>query len=126
MSNPAAKSEPDQTSIPGFDLDGTSFVVREHLVDILGRELLGPTYGPEEVLPFSPRSQYLIGHIAPVKLTGVSIEAEDDQASLERGDLVEARSDDGASTEQRGVPAYVANETEADAEGDDSDDRTPK
>ena len=25
------------------------------------RELLGPIHGPEEVLPFSPRSQYLVG-----------------------------------------------------------------
>jgi hypothetical protein len=38
---------------------GTSYIVRENLVDILERELLGPIHGPTEVLPFSPRSQYL-------------------------------------------------------------------
>jgi hypothetical protein len=52
------------------ELDGTSFAVRENLLDILQRELLGPIHGPEEVLPFSPRSQYLVGQIAPVKLGG--------------------------------------------------------
>ena len=56
-----------------FDLDGSSFAVRENLADILERELLGPIHGPEEVLPFSPRSQYLVGHIAPVKLTGLEV-----------------------------------------------------
>ena len=45
--------------------------MRENLVDILERELVGPINGPNEVLPFSPRSQYLIGHIAPVSLTGI-------------------------------------------------------
>ena len=126
VTEPNSVSGPDNSYSPGFDLDGTSFAVRENLVDILRRELLGPIHGPEEVLPFSPRSQYLIGHIAPVKLTGAAIQAEDDEAPLERGDLVEARTDDEASTEQRGVPAYSADETEADAEDDDPDDRTPK
>jgi hypothetical protein len=51
-------------------LDGSSYAVRENLADILQRELLGPIHGPEETLPFSPRSQYLVGHIAPVKLVG--------------------------------------------------------
>lgn len=50
-----------------YQPDGTSITVRENLVDILARELLGPIRGPQEVLPFSPRSQYLVGHLAPVK-----------------------------------------------------------
>lgn len=109
-----------------FDLDGTSHAVRENLVDILCRELLGPINGAEELLPFSPRSQYLIGHIAPVKLTGAAIQGKEDEPTQERGHLVEARTDDEAPTEQRGIPAYSSDETEADAEDDDPDDRTPK
>ena len=58
-----------------FDLDGSSFAVRENLADVLKRELLGPIHGPDELLPFSPRSQYLVGHIAPVKLTGSKLSA---------------------------------------------------
>lgn len=57
-----------------YQPDGTSITVRENLVDILARELLGPIRGPQEVLPFSPRSQYLVGHLAPVKLTGAALE----------------------------------------------------
>jgi len=107
-----------------FDLDGSSFGVRENLTDIMERELLGPIGGPDEVLPFSPRSQYLVGHIAPVKLTGAKSSAlgEDDTA----GDLVEVRTDDDGLSDGRGVPAYAADETEADSDEDDAEDRAPK
>ena len=107
-------------------LDGSSLAVRENLLDILERELLGPIHGPEEVLPFSPRSQYLVGHIAPVKLTVSSVAASSDDDSPDRGDLVEVRTDDDGLTEGRGLPAYAADETEADAEDDDAEDRAPK
>ena len=109
-----------------YELDGSSFTVRENLVDILERELLGPIHGPEEVLPFSPRSQYLVGYIAPVKLTGRSSTGDDADGDGERGDLVEVRIDDEAVAEGRGVPAFAADETEADAEDDDAEDRAPK
>lgn len=80
----------------------TSITVRENLVDILARELLGPIRGPQEVLPFSPRSQYLVGHLAPVKLTGAAL--IDDNA-------VQARANAEALAEGGGVPAYAADET---------------
>jgi len=107
-----------------YDLDGSSFAVRQNLADILQRELLGPIGGPEEVLPFSPRSQYLVGHIAPVKLTGAKSSAlgDDDTAR----DLVEVRTDDDGLSDGRGVPAYAADETEADSDEDDAEDRAPK
>ncbi len=108
------------------ELDGSSYVVRENLLDILRRELLGPISGPEEVLPFSPRSQYLVGHIAPVKLASRSVTASDDDDSSERGDLIEVRTDDDGLAEGRGLPAFAADETEADAEDDDAEDRAPK
>ena len=106
-----------------YELDGSSFAVRENLVDILQRELLGPIHGPEETLPFSPRSQYLVGHIAPVKLIGSATAPPDD---TDGRDLVEVRTDDDGVTEGRGVPAYAADDAEADAEDDDAEDRAPK
>jgi hypothetical protein len=109
-----------------FDLDGSSLAVRENLVDILRRELLGPIEGPEEVLPFSPRSQYLIGYIAPVKLTGVVVADEDAAEALEEGPLGEDQTDIVVASEQRGVPANSSDDMEAETEGDDLDDRTPK
>lgn len=81
--------------------DGTSFAVRANLVDILERELLGPIHGADELLPFSPRSQYLIGHIAPVRLTGAVQGSGEQEGAVERGDLVETRADEGAVSEVR-------------------------
>ena len=68
--SPASPSQPGQPKPYqlAHEPDGTSYTVRENLVDILRRELLGPAGGPEEVLPISPRQLYLVGHIAPVKL----------------------------------------------------------
>lgn len=108
------------------ELDGTSFTVRENLVDILERELLGPIYGPEETLTFNPRSQYLVGFIAPFKLTAAVIANDSLDGSIERGDLIEPRTDGDAAHEQRGVPSHAADESEADAEDDDTEDRTPR
>lgn len=117
---------PEGSYALNYELDGSSFIVRENLVDILQRELLGPIHGLDEVLPFSPRSQYLVGHIAPVKLAGTTVEGVSDDGSTDRGDLVEIRAEADGSSEGRGVPAYAADETEADVEGDDAEDRAPK
>ena len=107
-----------------YEPDGSSYTVRENLVDILEREFLGPIHGPNEVLPFSPRSQYLVGLIAPVKLTGGKAGIDHyDEIDSERGHLIEVSAD---SEGGRGVPAPGADETEAEAEGDDPDDRAPK
>ena len=108
------------------DLDGSSFAVRENLLDILERELLGPIHGPEEVLPFSPRSQYLVGHIAPVKLTAATAAAPSADDDADRGDLADARVDEDGLAEGRGVPTYAADDTGADSQDDDSEDRAPK
>ncbi len=86
MSRTAQTSGPRNTYKLSHELDGSSYAVRENLVDILERELLGPIDGPEEELPLSPKSLYLVGHIAPVKLSSkpsdFDVEVEDDS---ERG-----------------------------------------
>lgn len=123
MTEPLTSPLPEDAYSLNFDLDGTSLSVRENLADILERELLGPVHGPDEVLPFSPRSQYLVGLIAPVKLSGLAGAAPDGD---DQGDLVEVRTDEQATTEQRGVPVETSDETESEAEEDDSDDRAPK
>ncbi len=118
---------PEESYQLTYEPDGTSFTVRENLVDILERELLGPIHGPEEVLPFSPRSQYLVGLIAPVKLTsGTSATNHDDETDSERGHLVDTQASGEAGAGVRGVPAAAADETEAEAEDDDGEDRAPK
>ena len=117
MTDPASgfrlKHEPDETS----------YTVRENLIDVLERELLGPAGGPEELLPVSPRQLYLVGHIAPVKLT----EERADPASAEDGyGLVGIRADDAGVHAQRGIPAESADDNAADADEDDVDDKAPK
>ena len=114
---------PQSSYALAYELDGSSHAVRENLVDILERELLGPIHGPTETLPFSPRSQYLVGYIAPVKLVGATAATPDDS---DGGDLVEVRTDGDGLTETCGVPAYAADDTDADAEEDDIEDRAPK
>lgn len=104
-----------------YPLDGTSFAVRENMVDILQRELLGPIHGPQEVLPFSPRSQYLVGYIAPVKVNPASAETDADDDAL-----VKVSDDAGSLAATRGVPVDGADDPEADDEDDDAEDRVPK
>jgi hypothetical protein len=124
--SPEITRGPQATYELNHEPDGTSFTVRENLVDVLERELLGPIHGPHELLPFNPRSQYLVGYIAPVKLTS-ALSAEDEaEGTADRGSLVEARVDEEALAEGRGVPSFAVDEGEADAEDDDAEDRAPK
>ncbi|MBN1170905.1 MAG: DISARM system helicase DrmA [Micromonosporaceae bacterium] len=129
MSEPVAQS-PANPSQPGqpkayqlaHESDGTSYTVRENLVDILRRELLGPAGGPEEVLPMSPRQLYLVGHIAPVKL-------QDDRLDLAGADDGEALADirpDETVRNLSGVPSGAAEDTVVNAEDDEAEDKAPK
>ena len=98
--------------------DGTSYTVRENMVDILQRELLGPINGPTEKLPFSPRSQYLVGYIAPVKVdaTRAGADVEDDAMPA----------DPAALAMTRGVPVDEVEEPTTDDKDDDAEDRVPR
>lgn len=114
----------------GYELthldDGSSFVVRENLVDIIERELLGPKHGPQEELPISPRAQYLVGVIAPVKLAGQGGGPGEDSADSDE-DLVEVNATAVVTgTGGSGVPANAADDGEAEASDDDTEDRGPK
>lgn len=65
-----AQRPPKEYDLP-YELDGTSWAVRENLVGILERELLGPVDGPNEMLVGqSPVTKYLVGRIAPTKIGG--------------------------------------------------------
>ena len=102
----------------GEDLDATSWTVRENLVDILRREMLGPADGEDEVIGVAPDTRYTIGRIAPTRLTGTgqaSAESAEEDAGL-YGDDLDAR----AST---GVPQMGGDETGPDGDEDTADDR---
>ncbi|KAF4405715.1 DISARM system helicase DrmA [Streptomyces lycii] len=102
--------------------DDRSWTARENLVDILERELLGPANGPEEVLDGVPDSAYLIGRIAPVRLTSGNDdpgEAGSDDASTDVGDAVDA-------VASRGVPVTAVDEAGASADEDTVEDDPQK
>ncbi|WP_217622780.1 DISARM system helicase DrmA, partial [Streptomyces lunaelactis] len=105
-----------------LDPDDRSWTARENLVDILERELLGPANGPDEILEGVPDSAYLIGRIAPVRLT-VSRddpgEAGADEAASDVGDAVDA-------AESRGVPLTAVDDSSASSDEDEVEDQPQK
>ena len=97
-------------------LDGSSWSARENVADILSRELLGPANGPTEIVREMPKNLYLVGLIAPTKLS-------------ERGDALDADGEDvvglGDSAESqtgRGVPITSVDEQGIDGDDDEADD----
>ena len=102
MTTPAPPRPPE----PLYDLadvpDGTSWTDRENLTDILQRDLLGPAHGEDELLDAQPDGLYLVGRIAPAKLSGkggVTL-AEDAEGEAADADVVPVEIADAG----RGVP----------------------
>ncbi len=77
--------------------DGSAWTSRENLTEVLRRELVGPLYGDDEVLPVSPDTAYIVGRIAPQRLAPeAGASADDDEASADPGaDEAEAPDPDG-------------------------------
>jgi len=94
-----ARRRPEPNPYPlRHEPDGRSWTVREDLVDILERELLGPLDGPEEILESAPDAVYLVGRIAPVRLLPdrqAPTEAGSDDAPTDVGDDLDASDVDG-------------------------------
>ena len=112
---PRSEHEPGPAGCKG---DGSDYVLDEELgaasvsaragiVEVLKRELIGPAECEEEILSSSPDQRYLLGRIAPTRLTG----AQDD---------LEAAASTGAPVV--GVEEETANVSEEDAGGDADDE----
>lgn len=91
----------------GQELGDTSASARAGLVEVLKRELIGPAEGDTEVLTTPPDDRYLLGRIAPTRLTG----ADDD---------LEAAASTGAPV--AGVEEETTNATAEEDPGEDTDD----
>jgi hypothetical protein len=105
-----------------YEPDGRSWTARENLADILERELLGPANGAEEVIDGGPDSVYLIGRIAPAKLTA----GTDDPTDADTG---EPDSDVGDATDAesgRGVPVTGVDDSGAGADEDSGVEDEPQ
>ena len=118
----AAKTPVAETYPLKREPDGRSWTVREDIVDILERELLGPLNGPDEILDASPDTVYLIGRVAPVRLTDekdVPREAGTDDAPTDVGDDLDAEI-------ARGVPVTAVDDSTASADEDTVEDDPQK
>ncbi len=111
---------------PSYELahepDDRSWTARENLSDILERELLGPAGGIEEILDGAPDTAYLVGRIAPVRLTAGKDDPTESgaaEASTDVGDAVDA-------AEGRGVPVTAVDDSTADADEDNVEDEPQK
>ncbi|MFD0382414.1 hypothetical protein ACFQ2B_08130 [Streptomyces stramineus] len=112
----------DQAYRLALDPDERSWTVRENLVDVLERELLGPADGPEEILDGAPDAAYLVGRVAPVRLMDGRddpTQADSDDAATDVGDAVDA-------AESRGVPVTAVDESSAGADEDEVEDQPQK
>ena len=98
--------------------DGTAYVFDEELghssasaragiVEVLKRELIGPAEGDTEVLTTPPDDRYLLGRIAPTRLSGAA-------------DDLEAAASTGAPV--TGVEEETTNATAEEDPGEDTDD----
>ncbi|MCL2465611.1 MAG: helicase, partial [Micrococcales bacterium] len=102
------------------ELDGSSWSVRENLVDILSRELLGPDGGDDELLGVPPDARYILGRIAPTKLRQSQAVPESDAAD---GDSTLDLGDDLAASESTGVPLSDVDDSAPDGDEDTGGDR---
>ena len=121
MTTPRTPVEPPSYRLEHVP-DGRSWTVRENLADILERELLGPANGPEEVIDGSPDSVYLIGRIAPAKLTAGTddpTDADTGEPDTDVGDAADADLD-------RGVPLTGVDDSGAGADEDSGVEDEPQ
>ncbi|MFE4541566.1 DISARM system helicase DrmA [Arthrobacter sp. NPDC056727] len=110
----------------------TSAEVRDELIDLLHRDLIGPWGEPDETVNGTPRARYLVGALAPVAIgdddplpqakAQLAVDSPDDF----RDSDVAAVLDADASHDVQGV-VDEADETITDAGGTDTDeDRGPE
>ena len=89
------------------ELGHSSASARAGLVEVLKRELIGPAEGDTEILTTPPDDRYLLGRIAPTRLTGAA-------------DDLEAAASTGAPV--TGVEEEMTNATAEEDPGEDTDD----
>ena len=116
--SPALSAPSAAPSDPAGRHDGTAYVfnrelgtapasARAGLVEVLERELIGPAGGDTEVLTTPPDQRYLLGRIAPTRLTGV---ADDPEAAASTGAPVTGVEEETASASSEEDPGEDADD----------------
>lgn len=90
----------------------TATQVREELVDLIARDLVGPWGGPNETIIGTPRARYLAGALAPISLLDGAIPAAASAPAGNDASLAAVRADESLAVadlsgahEVQGVPA---------------------
>ena len=116
--SPAPSAPPAAPSDPAGRHDGADYVfhhepgnapasARAGLVEVLERELIGPADGAAEVLTTPPDQRYLLGRIAPTRLTGA---ADDPEAAASTGAPVTGVEEETASASSEEDPGEDADD----------------
>ena len=121
MTTPRTPVEPPQYRLI-HEPDGSSWTARENMADVLERELLGPMNGATEVIDGAPDAAYLIGRIAPFKLTAGTGDPQDADTGEPDTDVGDA--DDAEAG--RGVPLTEVDDSGAGADEDSGLEDTPQ
>ena len=111
----------------------TSVQVREELIDLIARDLLGPWDGPDETIVGTPRARYLAGALAPISLLDGSAPAAAPSSGTGDATLADVRAEDSFAVTDlsgaRDVDGVPADEGEAISEASPSEpdeDRGPE
>lgn len=90
----------------------TSAQVRDELVDLIARDLVGPWDGPTETIVGTPRARYLAGALAPISLLDGTTQALASTSRARDTTLADVRTDDSLAVadlsgahDVQGVPA---------------------
>ncbi|GAA1058527.1 helicase [Agromyces luteolus] len=101
----------------------TSAQVRDELLDLLERDLMGPWDGPDESIVGTPRGRYLVGALAPISI---------DETTPEQATTADLVDDDSVSTdlnrsrEVQGIPSDDDDEVSDGDARENTDDRGPE
>ena len=94
------------------EVPATSAQVRDELVDLIARDLVGPWDGPTETIVGTPRARYLAGALAPISLLDGTTQPAASASRARDTTLADVRTDDSLSVadlsgahEVQGVPA---------------------
>ena len=111
----------------------TSAQVREELVELIARDLVGPWDGPDETIVGTPRGRYLAGALAPISLLDGAGPAPANSSVPNDGSLADVRTDESLAVadlsgahEVQGVPADEEESITEASPSEPDEDRGPE
>lgn len=111
----------------------TSAQVRDELVDLIARDLVGPWDGPTETIVGTPRNRYLAGALAPISLLDGTAEAASSASGARDTTLTDVRANESLAVAElsgahdvQGVPADEGEPIAEASPSEPDEDRGPE